>query len=166
MMDKLVASFKIWWQSISLREQRLVLICGGLLVIGVGYWGILEPMSQRSTQAHNRLVSEQQLHNWVQNKADQIVQLRAQSGLATTTQPLNQVISSSAGRFNVELIRIQPRDQMFQVWIQPLEFNQLVSWITYLKEQQGVEVEHFDVARTEQAGVVEVKRLQFKRGGE
>ncbi|MGF1698084.1 type II secretion system protein M [Vibrio kyushuensis] len=165
MMDKLVTSFKLWWQSISLREQRLVLICSGLLIVGIGYWGILEPLNQRSIQANNRINSEKQLLNWVQSKADEIVQLRAKSGLATTTQPLNQVISSSANRFKVELIRIQPRDDMFQVWVQPLEFNQFLGWITYLKEQQGVDVEHLDIARTDQPGVVDVKRLQFKRGG-
>ncbi|WP_295900001.1 type II secretion system protein M [uncultured Vibrio sp.] len=165
MMEKLVTSFKLWWQSISLREQRLVMVCSLLLVIGIGYWGIIEPMNQRSVQAQNRINSEKQLLSWVKDKADEIVQLRAQSGLATTTQPLNQVISSSANRFKVELIRIQPRDEMFQVWVQPIEFNQFIRWITYLKEQQGIDVEYLDVERTERSGVVEIKRLQFKRGG-
>ncbi|WGW00455.1 type II secretion system protein M [Vibrio sp. YMD68] len=165
MMSKLVTSFRLWWQGISIREQRLVMICTGLLVVGVGYWGILEPIQQRSLQAQNKVNSEQQLLNWVKNKADEITQLRAQSGLVTTSEPLNQVISSSASRFKVELIRIQPRDDMFQVWVQPIEFNQLIGWITYLKEQQGVDVEHLDVARTDQDGMVDVKRLQFKRGG-
>ncbi|MCK6263311.1 type II secretion system protein M [Vibrio sp. ZSDE26] len=165
MMDKLLTTLKLWWHGISLREQRLVLVCSGLLLIGIGYWGIFEPMNQRSTQAQNRLNSEKQLLSWVQSKADEIVQLRAQSGIATTSQPLNQVISSSASRFKVELIRIQPRDDMFQVWVQPIEFNQFLQWITYLKEQQGIDVEHLDISRTERAGVVDVKRLQFKRGG-
>ncbi|OEF04520.1 type II secretion system protein M [Vibrio genomosp. F10] len=164
MMSKLVTSFRLWWQGISVREQRLMMFCMGLLVVGIGYWGILEPIQQRSLQAQNKVNSEQQLLNWVKNKADEITQLRAQSGLVTTSEPLNQVISSSASRFKVELIRIQPRDDMFQVWVQPIEFNQLIGWITYLKEQQGVDVEHFDVARTDQDGMVDVKRLQFKRG--
>ncbi|MEZ8825348.1 type II secretion system protein M [Vibrio amylolyticus] len=164
-MEKLVTSLKLWWQSISLREQRLVMIGSLLLMVGMGYWGIIEPMNQRSVQAQNRINSEKQLLSWVKNKADEIVQLRAKSGLISTAQPLNQLISSSAKQFKVELIRIQPRDEMFQVWVQPLEFNQFISWITYLKEQQGIDVEYLDVEGSERPGIVEIKRLQFKRGG-
>ncbi|MDW3171057.1 type II secretion system protein GspM, partial [Vibrio sp. Y184] len=43
-------------------------------------------------------------------------------------------------------------------------FNQLVDWLRYLKEQQGIEVEFLDIDRTDQAGMIDVNRLQFKRG--
>ncbi|MCG6507489.1 type II secretion system protein GspM, partial [Vibrio parahaemolyticus] len=56
------------------------------------------------------------------------------------------------------------RGEMMQVWIQPLPFSQLVSWIAYLKEKQGVDVEFMDLDRGKVPGVVEVKRLQLKRG--
>ncbi|MGR5540835.1 type II secretion system protein GspM [Vibrio campbellii] len=46
-----------------------------------------------------------------------------------------------------------------------MPFEQLLNWVTYLKEQQGVEVAFLDVDRTERTGVVDVKRLQFQKGG-
>ncbi len=107
--------------------------------------------------------SEKQLLTWVQDKADDITALR-KAGCQFSNQPLNQLVSSSARRFKVELIRVQPRNDSVQVWIKPLAFNQLVDWLRYLKEQQGIEVEFLDIDRTDQAGMIDVNRLQFKRG--
>ncbi|USD41226.1 type II secretion system protein M [Vibrio sp. SCSIO 43135] len=163
-MDKMLATFNAWWGSISQREQRLVMVCTALLVVGGIYWGVIQPLTERAEQAQMRINSEKQLLNWVSNTADEITSLRAQSGIKTSSQPMNQVISSSARRFNIELIRVQPRDEMIQVWIQPVVFNQFVNWLDYLQQEQGVGVEFLDIDRSERAGVVEVKRLQFKRG--
>jgi general secretion pathway protein M len=154
------------WMTLSAREQKLLLGGVSLCVVAIIYWGILAPLDQKTEFAKARIVSERQLRSWVTEKADTITQLRAQGGVATTAQPLNQVISSSVQRFQIELIRIQPRDEMMQVWIQPLPFTKLVDWLAFLKDQQGVDVEFMDINRAQQSGVVEVKRLQLKRGGE
>lgn len=163
-LNPLQHTMNTWWNGISQREQRLVLVCGGLLVVGVLYWGLLQPLQQRSENARTRIQTEQQLLQWVQSTADDIVALRRQGGVVRTAQTLNQVISSSTGQFNIELIRVQPRGEMMQVWIQPLPFSRLVSWIAYLKEKQGVDVEFMDLDRGKVPGMVEVKRLQLKRG--
>lgn len=121
-------------------------------------------MNQRTELAQSRIQSEKQLLTWVQDKADDITALRKSGGVSFSNQPLNQVVSSSARRYKVELIRVQPRNDSVQVWIKPLAFNQMVDWLRYLKEQQGIEVEFLDIDRTEQAGMIDVNRLQFKRG--
>lgn len=163
-MKNLIAQAQIWWSSISLREQRLVMGCGAIAVLGIIYWGILQPMNQRADLAQSRIQSEKQLLTWVQNKADDITALRKSAGVSFSNQPLNQIVSSSARRYKVELIRVQPRNDSVQVWIKPLAFNQMVDWLRYLREQQGIEVEFLDIDRTDQAGMIDVNRLQFKRG--
>ncbi|MGR5235854.1 type II secretion system protein M [Vibrio alfacsensis] len=163
-MKNLISPVQAWWSSISQREQRLVMGCGAIAAVGLIYWGILQPMNQRAELAQSRIQSEKQLLNWVQDKADDITALRQSGGVSFSNQPLNQVVSSSARRYKVELIRVQPRNDSVQVWIKPLAFNQMVDWLRYLKEQQGIEVEFLDIDRTEQAGMIDVNRLQFKRG--
>ncbi|CAM3024945.1 Type II secretion system protein M [Vibrio mytili] len=163
-MKDLIAQVQTWWSSISQREQRLMLGCGVIVVIGILYWGLIQPVTQRAELAQSRIKSEKQLLVWVQDKANDITALRKSGGVTYSNQPLNQLISSSARRFKVELIRVQPRNESVQVWIKPVAFNQLVDWLRYLKEQQGIEVEFLDIDRTEQAGMVDVNRLQFKRG--
>lgn len=163
-MKNLIAQAQTWWGSISQREQRLVMGGGIIAIIGMIYWGVLQPMNQRAELAQSRIQSEKQLLTWVQDKADDISALRKSGGVSFSNQPLNQVVSSSARRYKVELIRVQPRNDSVQVWIKPLAFNQMVDWLRYLKEQQGIEVEFLDIDRTDQAGMIDVNRLQFKRG--
>ncbi|WP_264874500.1 type II secretion system protein M [Vibrio agarivorans] len=164
MMEQL-ATVKNWWQGLSQREQRLVGICVGFTLLGILYWGLVQPLQARAENARMRIDSERQLLSWVSSKADEVTELRAQGGIVTSNQPLNQLIYSSASRYKVEIIRMTPRDDMMQVWVQPIPFEQLLNWVTYLKEQQGVEVAFLDVDRSERAGVVDVKRLQFQKGG-
>ncbi|WP_105902654.1 type II secretion system protein M [Vibrio gangliei] len=161
-----LAPITAWWQSISSREQRLVLVCLGLFALGFVYWGIWQPLNARTEQAQMRLNSEKQLLSWVTHSADNIVTLRAQTGSqgVQRNQPMNQVISSTASRYKVELIRMQPRDDMLQVWVQPLPFNTLINWLAQLRDQYGLQVLYLDINRADQSGMVDVNRLQFTRG--
>ena len=163
--DPILAQAKQWWGSITQREQRLVMIGAVCLVIGGFYWGIWQPLQERANQAQMRIHTEKQLLGWVSHKADQITALRKQGGKSQIQQPLNQVIATSTRDFNIDLIRVQPRnDDSMQVWVQPLPFNQLLNWIAFLQENQGISVQFLDIDKAKQPGVVEVKRLQIKRG--
>ncbi|ANU37787.1 type II secretion system protein M [Vibrio scophthalmi] len=163
-MNKLLASLQVWWLRITPREQRLVTVGGVALIIGILFWGIYQPMVQRAELAQNQLRTEKQLLSWVQNKADDIVALRGNGARALSPLPFNQAVSSSARRFNIELVRVQPRGEEMQVWVQPLPFNQLVSWLEYLQQNHGVEAQFLDIDKNERIGVVDVKRLQLSKG--
>ncbi|EGU33702.1 general secretion pathway protein M [Vibrio sp. N418] len=163
-MNKLLASLQVWWLRITPREQRLVMVGGVALIIGILFWGIYQPMVQRAELAQNQLRTEKQLLSWVQNKADDIVVLRGNGARALSPLPFNQAVSSSARRFNIELVRVQPRGEEMQVWVQPLPFNQLVSWLEYLQQNHGVEAQFLDIDKNERVGVVNVKRLQLSKG--
>ncbi|CAH0524377.1 Type II secretion system protein M [Vibrio hippocampi] len=153
-----------WWVSISQREQRLVVVCALILLVGGIYWGILAPFDQRTELAQSRIQSEKQLLSWVTQQADKITEQREAGGVVVSSQPLNQVVTSSTRRFNIELIRMQPRNEQLQVWIKPIPFEFFVNWLFYLEQQQGISVEVMDIDKSDQDGVIEVKRLQFKRG--
>lgn len=163
-MKSLITPLQSWWQSISQREKRMVAVCGALVLVAVIFWGVVQPLNEKSAQAKSRLKSEKQLLEWVSNRADEITTLRQQGGVVHSSEPLNQVITTSTGRYKIELIRVQPRGEMMQVWVQPMPFQKLVDWIAYLKEEQGVDVEFIDIQRGEQPGLIEVQRLQLKRG--
>ncbi|WP_277207006.1 type II secretion system protein M [Vibrio misgurnus] len=168
-MKPLLASIQAWWRSVTPREQKMLLVSGALALIAISYWGVWQPLEQRTAQAQARLQSEKQLLSWVSDNANRIVTLRGQAGQgsggqAATNQSLNQVITQSTRQFKIELIRVQPRGEMMQVWIQPLPFTQLVAWIADLQQRQGVSVDVIDIDRGKESGLVEIKRLQLKRG--
>lgn len=161
----LKGQFKQWWNSITQREQRLVIVAVICLVVGILYWGFYQPLNQRIASAQARVHSEKQLLAWVADKADHIVALRKQGGRSARLEPLNRVVANSSGEFKIRLIRVQPRgEDKMQVWVQPLPFSQLLNWIAFLKEKQGISVEYLDIDKGSVPGMVEVKRLQLKRG--
>lgn len=164
-MSALKESILSWWSSISIREQRLVIACSILLLLGGMYWGLIQPISERTDTAKVRINSEKQLLQWVVDSADRIVELRGKSGVSTSDEPFNQVVSASAQSYKIELIRIQPRDDMLQVWVKPVAFDQFVHWLAYLQRKQSVQVEFMEISSSDSKGVIEVKRLQLKRGG-
>lgn len=158
------ASFFSWWSSISQREQRMLIVCSFLLLLFGIYWGVIQPISEQKKAAEISVNNEQQLLRWVSDKADHIVELRSLGGISTSNEPFNQVISTSSKSYNIELIRIQPRDEMLQVWIKPVKFDQLIHWLAFLQQKKGVQVEFMDISESDIEGMVEVKRLQLKRG--
>ncbi|WP_261816445.1 type II secretion system protein M [Vibrio gallicus] len=155
-----------YWAGISLREQRMLLITLGVALIAVFYWGGLQPLQQKTELAQTRLTSEKQLNYWVKDEADKITALRRTSTAPSISSlPLNQLLSASSSRYKVELVRLQPREDMVQVWVQPVAFKSLMSWLIYLRQQQGVDVAFLDINETDKPGIVEVKRLQFEKIG-
>jgi general secretion pathway protein M len=153
-----------WWSSISPREQKLVMIGSVLLLLGMVYWGLVQPMAERASNAAARIQSEKQLLSWVEDKADEIVSLRKAGGKSASSLPLNQAVSSTTKRFGIELVRVQARSEELQVWISPVEFNKFVDWVAFLQETHGVSVVFLDLDKGEQPGMIEVQRLQFKKG--
>ena len=142
----------------------MLIVCSVVIVLGGIYWGIIQPISERAEAAQVRIKTEQQLLNWVSESADRIVTLRGSSGISASSQPFNQVISASAKTYKIELIRIQPRDDMLQVWLKPVAFDQFIHWLAYLRQQQGIQVEFMEISNGDSSGVIQVKRLQLKRG--
>lgn len=163
-MRALKESVLSWWSQLSLREQRLVVACSVLIVIGGLYWGLVQPISDRTDTAKIRINSEKQLLQWVVERADRIVDLRSKGGITTSNEPFNQVVSTSATSYKIELIRIQPRDDMLQVWVKPVAFDQFIHWLSYLQKKQSVQVEFMEISSSDSKGIIEVKRLQLKRG--
>nr|WP_086938389.1 type II secretion system protein M [Thaumasiovibrio occultus] len=154
---------KQWWSSISEREQRLVLAMAVTLVIGIFYFGAIKPLKDKAASAEQQLQVEQNQTRWLQENVTEIVNRRGTSSAPSGNSNLNQVVNSSASSYRVEVIRMQPRDESLQVWIQPLAFNDLLAWLAFLQENHGITVEFLDLNRDKRGGVVAVSRLQIGR---
>ena len=61
MMDKL----QIWWHGISPREQRLVAVGGGILLLGLCYWVIWQPVANRIDERERQVANQQQTLAWL-----------------------------------------------------------------------------------------------------
>lgn len=155
-----------YWKGLSRREQRLMGVAGAVLILGGLYWGVVSPLQARAEQAQQRLVSERNLLVWVNGKKADIEMLRRQSGNRgqVTALPLNQAVTTSVKRFDLEIVRLQPQQEELQVWLKPMPFNALISWLDFLSINHGISVKFIDIGKNSVDGMVDVKRLQLGRG--
>ncbi len=111
-------------------------------------------------------MSERNLLVWVNGKKAEIEALRRVSGNRgqVSALPLNQAVTSSVKRFDLEIVRLQPQQEELQVWLKPMPFNALISWLDFLSVNHGISVKFIDIGKNETQGMVDVKRLQLGRG--
>ncbi len=151
-----------WWNSLSQREQ-LMFGCGGLvLLLGLLYWAVWQPQQERIANAERNILAQQQTLRWLDEKAQEVVNLRAmgrQSNLVDPDVNLSQLINQTVQRSQIRLTRIQPNNDSIQVWADEVEFNRLLSWLEMLQKEHGVQVLNLEVTALPREGAVRIQRL-------
>ncbi|MNF49110.1 Type II secretion system protein M [compost metagenome] len=161
MMDKL----QIWWHGISPREQRLVAVGGGILLLGLCYWVIWQPVANRIDERERQVANQQQTLAWLKEKGQEVLVMQGGQGRQIDTSgTLDGVVNRTAFNQKIKIARLQPQGQELQVWIDTVPFDDLLLWLATLSDQYGVQVQIIEVAREGLApGLVKVRRLQLSR---
>ena len=161
MMDKLQG----WWHGISTREQRLVGVGGSILLLGLCYWVIWQPIANRIAERERQVINQQQTLAWLKEKGQEVLAMQGSSGRQIDTSgTLEGVVNRTAFNQKIKIARLQPQGQELQVWIDTIPFDTLLLWLAALSDQYGVQVQIIEVSRENLApGLVKVKRLQLSR---
>lgn len=73
-------------------------------------------------------------------------------------QSLISVVGNSARNFDLELQRFEPRgEDQVNVWLDKVEFNQMMLWLETLREQSGIVVSQINVDRTDVSGQISAR---------
>jgi general secretion pathway protein M len=156
-MNALLARFR----QLSDREQKLTLLSVVVVIVGMFYWGVWAPLQQGLEQERQRARQQTELLQWVEQTAETAGQLRASAVNGKQfSGSLAQAVNNTAGRHNITIARMQPQDDTLQVWIDDVNFNQLLAWVNTL-ENQGVIVLQADFTEGSAPGLVSVRRLQL-----
>lgn len=153
---------KQWFESLSSREQQLVLGAGIVLVIGLFFQLIWGPIHNRLDKAEMTVKNKQILLTWINEKTAEYKQIKG-SGKQVVSGSLSQLVNNAARRSNISLARMQPQGESLQVQIDLVEFNALVKWLADLTQNQGLIIEALDISNGEQPGTVKVRRLQVSK---
>ena len=161
MMDKLQG----WWRGISGREQRLVAVGGSVLLIGLFYWAIWQPVASRIAERERQVVNQQQTLAWLKEKGQEVLAMQGGQGRQIDTSgTLDGMVNRTAFNQKIKIARLQPQGQELQVWIDTVQFDDLLLWLSTLVEQHGIQVQIIEIAREDLApGLVKVRRLQLSR---
>ncbi len=161
MMDKLQS----WWRGISAREQRLVAVGGSVLLIGLFYWAIWQPVANRIAERERQVVNQQQTLAWLKEKGQEVLAMQGGQGRQIDTGgTLDGVVNRTAFNQKIKIARLQPQGQELQVWIDTVPFDDLLIWLATLSDQYGIQVQIIELAREGLSpGLVKVRRLQLSR---
>ncbi len=148
--------FKDWWESISQREQKLVMVSAVFIGIAVLYWGIWTPLAEQLSDSQKQLTRAESTLNWTQKKATFVLK---SGGLQRKKINLTQVLNSSARTHGITFSRIVNKKDKIEVWIVNVDFETFIKWLTLLSNKYGVSVINADLSQTEQQGYIKVNRL-------
>jgi general secretion pathway protein M len=155
---------KSWWQQLKISEQRIVVVMSIVVVFFLFYSLVWQPLENNIITTQKKLVRQQVLHTWVQENTQRYQQSQKRMASSGNNASLSSIVNGSAGRNNISIARLQPQGEDLQVWIDEVPFTQLLSWLEFLANNEGLLVKSIDLSKADRNGVVRVRRLQLGKG--
>ncbi|MBM7071115.1 type II secretion system protein M [Shewanella sp. OPT22] len=159
MKDNLLA----WWNSLAYREQQLLGVCSVFFVIGIFYWGIWTPLSNAEENAQQDLQKQQRTLTEVKQKANRIIALKKSGAKTSKGGSLSSIVNTTASTYGLAISRMQPQGNKIQVWMDEVPFDALLGYLDDVVQKKGLSLDNLDIAETDAAGIVKVRRIQFSR---
>jgi general secretion pathway protein M len=149
-----------WFYALSEREQKMVSIAGLVSVIAIFYFALWMPLNSALAQQKSVLENQTAFATWVEGQVFRAAKLRQSASSASFTGSLTQLVNQTTRTSKIQVARIQPVGDNLQISIDEVLFADLVSWLD-LMERRGVIVVQSDITETNNAGYVQVRRLQL-----
>ncbi|WP_445773866.1 type II secretion system protein M [Shewanella sp.] len=156
-------NLRTWWQGLAHREQQLVVFCGAILFIGIMYWGVWTPISNAQIEAERNHNAAQQTLNYVKQTANKIAGLQQAGAQTKVRGSLSSIVNQTAGQYQLEITRMQPQGDKIQLWMEDVPFDALLGYLHDLVEQKGLTLDSVDLAESDVAGFVKVRRIQLSQ---
>uniref|UniRef100_A0A486XND6 General secretion pathway protein M n=1 Tax=Rheinheimera sp. BAL341 TaxID=1708203 RepID=A0A486XND6_9GAMM len=145
-----------WWAGLQAREQRLVTGAAIVLLIGIFYWLVWQPLHQGQAMAQQKVQAAQRQLAQLQQL---VPQLQSATPAVSRSGSLAQVISNSARSGGISVSRMQPQNEQLTLVLDDVSFERLLAWLHTLQYQHGVKLVSLDVATAEKPGIVRVRRM-------
>lgn len=154
---------KEWWQSLTLRERQLVIVCGILCGIAFLYWVIWAPVQAGFDLTRKQVAGLEQQLRWMRQQAPLVAQLK-QPGTTTANDDITTILNTSSRASHINLKRIRPQGKTVQIELEPIAFGSLLNWLNTLSQQQRITVRTIELQRNpDEPGQVIVKRLELEQ---
>lgn len=156
-----------WWSAQSKRDQTWLTVGALFLLLLTLYSGLISPYLSAQQKLEQSVEKKQQLLVWIQNQSTQLRALGGQTNQSHRDgkQSLLSLIDSSAKRLQLaqHLSRVEPDgENSVKVWIDAVEFSQLIRWYGELYSRHGISVDNLILDNGE-PGLVKA-RATFRQG--
>ncbi len=135
----------VWFENLSTRDRRALLLVGVfLLSVGI-YYGLWEPLYSGHQRASELVDERRELVAWMRGAAREVRSLASRSDRATGTggrsllATIDATVTAAGLRGAVK--RIEPDGQTrVRVWLEQGEFDQMLRWLGELQAKHAVQV--------------------------
>lgn len=144
-----------WYYGREHSEQQIIAGLAVLVIITMLWAGAWKPVSDWRAIEINRQQNAQQLLDWM--RANEQAARAAASSRQTQSgnRSLIPVITRAANVHELKLNRLQPESNgVISVILQQQSFNQIISWIAQLEENNGVSVQRASFESEDSPGYV------------
>ena len=144
--------FSIWWSGRSLREQRMLILLGGLLAATILWFGVVRPLDEALAEArarHGRAVLA------LADAKAQVAAIRELERVRPPAlpAPIHVYVGALAGEAGFTLAKIEPESgDQAHVTIDAARAPALFVWISDL-ERRGLVIERFSARANSDATV-------------
>lgn len=156
-------NLKARWRGLATREQQMIFMALIVLVVGIFYWGIWSPIATAEMNASRQLLTEQKTLDYVKLTANKIIALKKNSGANNYQGSLSSAVTQGARRYNIDITRMQPQGNKIQLWMDDVSFDSLLGYLNDLVLVKGLSLDSIDLAASDTAGYVQVRRIQLSQ---
>lgn len=149
-----------WFYALSEREQKMVSLAGIVSVIMIFYFALWAPLNNALVQQQKLLDSQSAFAVWVDEQAGRAATLRQSASGTSFTGSLTQLVNQTTRTSKIQVARMQPVGDNLQITIDEVLFSDLMQWLDVI-ERRGVVVIQSDITESNNAGYVQVRRLQL-----
>ena len=136
------------------RNERIIIAGMALLVVVSMAWTLIwQPVADWRLIEQNRYQNAQRLHDTI--KSNDAKLKRSATATTSSRRSLIPVINKAANAHDLTLNRLQPESNgVISVVLQQQSFNQIISWISQLEENNDVSVEQANFDSQDSPGYV------------
>ena len=136
------------------RNERIIIAGMALLVVVSMAWTLIwQPVADWRLIEQNRYQNAQRLHDTI--KSNEAKLKRSATATTSSRRSLIPVINKAANAHDLTLNRLQPESNgVISVVLQQQSFNQIISWISQLEENNDVSVEQANFDSQDSPGYV------------
>ncbi|MEJ2179219.1 MAG: type II secretion system protein M [Gammaproteobacteria bacterium] len=156
---------KDWYESLDVRERRILFAGAAVLVVALLYLLAWEPLVNKISVLEKSNQENQKLLSWMEQSAVEAKQLQAKlksSGASGRSkgQSLLGTIDRTAktNKLAKSVKRVQPDGQTkARVWLENVSFDSMVSWLEKLQRQQGIRIVTSVIEKQDEPGLVNAR---------
>lgn len=155
---------KQWFFDLSPRDQLMLVVGSGLLLIYILVFLVYLPMKNGLEQTERRNIAAMEEQQRVRDLAGQVLATRAAGGdPADGGGNLNSALNSSLREHGLTMENFQPSGSGARVRLGASEFTRVLAWLHDLEVKRGLHIRDLTITADQTPGAV-VVNLQLQQG--